>query len=99
VRRRHFQALITNVETAARQYDLPAHPSALIEENKWRAVRWVDSGKLIDFGKREEARPRPDPRNAGMVPGRCAGRAGQSQEWSTPTRFWSMASADRSWPL
>ena len=27
----------------------------LIEENKWRAVRWGLGGKLIDFGKREEA--------------------------------------------
>ncbi|MEQ1692436.1 MAG: carboxylate-amine ligase, partial [Gemmatimonas sp.] len=26
----------------------------LIEENKWRAVRWGLSGKLIDFGKRTE---------------------------------------------
>jgi len=26
----------------------------LIEENKWRAVRWGLSGKLIDFGKKEE---------------------------------------------
>ena len=26
----------------------------LIEENKWRAVRWGLGGKLIDFGKREE---------------------------------------------
>ena len=27
---------------------------ALIEENKWRAVRWGLDGKLIDFGKRVE---------------------------------------------
>lgn len=27
----------------------------LIEENKWRAVRWGLSGKLIDFGKKEES--------------------------------------------
>jgi carboxylate-amine ligase len=27
----------------------------LIEENKWRAVRWGLGGKLIDFGKRQEA--------------------------------------------
>ena len=26
----------------------------LIEENKWRAVRWGLSGKLIDFGKKQE---------------------------------------------
>ena len=28
--------------------------SELIEENKWRAVRWGLKGKLIDFGKRQE---------------------------------------------
>jgi carboxylate-amine ligase len=27
---------------------------SLIEENKWRAVRWGIDGKLIDFGKRKE---------------------------------------------
>jgi carboxylate-amine ligase len=30
------------------------YPRALIEENKWRAVRWGLDGKLIDFGKRVE---------------------------------------------
>jgi len=30
------------------------YPRALIEENKWRAVRWGLDGKLIDFGKRAE---------------------------------------------
>jgi carboxylate-amine ligase len=30
------------------------YPKALIEENKWRAVRWGIDGKLIDFGKRAE---------------------------------------------
>jgi carboxylate-amine ligase len=30
------------------------YPSALIEENKWRAVRFGIGGKLIDFGKEEE---------------------------------------------
>jgi carboxylate-amine ligase len=30
------------------------YPSALIEENKWRAVRYGLDGKLIDFGKQEE---------------------------------------------
>ena len=30
------------------------YPRALIEENKWRAVRWGIDGKLIDFGKRIE---------------------------------------------
>ncbi len=27
---------------------------ALIQENKWRAVRWGLDGKLIDFGKQTE---------------------------------------------
>jgi carboxylate-amine ligase len=30
------------------------YASDLIEENKWRAVRWGLGGKLIDFGKKEE---------------------------------------------
>ena len=28
--------------------------TALIEENKWRAVRWGLDGKLIDFGRQKE---------------------------------------------
>jgi carboxylate-amine ligase len=31
------------------------YPSDLIEENKWRAVRYGLDGKLIDFGKQAEA--------------------------------------------
>ena len=30
------------------------YPADLIEENKWRAVRWGLTGKLIDFGKKQE---------------------------------------------
>jgi carboxylate-amine ligase len=30
------------------------YPSDMIEENKWRAVRYGLGGKLIDFGKQEE---------------------------------------------
>ena len=30
------------------------YASDLIEENKWRAVRWGLGGKLIDFGKKQE---------------------------------------------
>src|SRR5436309_14234105 len=30
------------------------YPAALVEENKWRAVRYGLDGKLIDFGKQEE---------------------------------------------
>jgi glutamate---cysteine ligase / carboxylate-amine ligase len=35
------------------------YPSDLIEENKWRAVRYGLDGRLIDFGKGEE-RPARD---------------------------------------
>src|SRR2546425_3219944 len=35
------------------------YPSTLIEENKWRAVRYGIEGKLIDFG-RDEERPARD---------------------------------------
>jgi len=35
------------------------YPADLIEENKWRAVRWGLGGKLIDFGKRKEL-PAPE---------------------------------------
>lgn len=31
-----------------------SYPSALIEENKWRAVRYGLDGKLIDFGRQKE---------------------------------------------
>ena len=30
------------------------YPSAMIDENKWRATRYGLDGKLIDFGKQEE---------------------------------------------
>lgn len=35
------------------------YPADLIEENKWRAVRWGLGGNLIDFGKRKQM-PAPD---------------------------------------
>jgi carboxylate-amine ligase len=35
------------------------YPSALIEDNKWRAVRYGLEGKLIDFGQRREL-PAPE---------------------------------------
>ena len=41
------------VEAAPRQHDVPRLlRRELIEENKWRAVRYGLDGKLIDFGKR-----------------------------------------------
>ncbi len=30
------------------------YPATLIEENKWRAVRWGTEGSLIDFGRQKE---------------------------------------------
>ncbi|HEX5635014.1 MAG TPA: carboxylate-amine ligase, partial [Gemmatimonadales bacterium] len=30
------------------------YASALVEENKWRAIRYGLDGKLIDFGKQQE---------------------------------------------
>jgi carboxylate-amine ligase len=30
------------------------YPATLIEENKWRAVRYGIDGKLIDFGRQQE---------------------------------------------
>ncbi len=34
------------------------YPSDLIEENKWRAVRYGLEGKLVDLGKQEELQAR-----------------------------------------
>ena len=50
-----FQALIYKL-WKLRQDNMTfrVYPSTLIEENKWRAVRYGLDGKLIDFGKQEE---------------------------------------------
>ena len=50
-----FQALVAKVNKLLDQnltYRL--HHKMLIEENKWRAVRYGLDGKMIDFGKRKE---------------------------------------------
>ena len=50
-----FQALIFKIWKLRRDnmtFRLYSH--ALIEENKWRAVRYGLDGKLIDFGKQAE---------------------------------------------
>jgi carboxylate-amine ligase len=50
-----FQALIFKLWKLRRDnMTFRVYPSALTEENKWRAVRYGLDGKLIDFGKREE---------------------------------------------
>ena len=40
-----------DLEAAAGQYDVSRVSSDLIEENKWRAVRYGLDGRLVDFGK------------------------------------------------
>lgn len=50
-----FQALIYKLWKLRRDnLTFRVYPSALVEENKWRAVRYGLDGKLIDFGKQEE---------------------------------------------
>lgn len=50
-----FQALIFKLWKLRRDnMTFRVYPSALTEENKWRAVRYGLDGKLIDFGKQEE---------------------------------------------
>jgi carboxylate-amine ligase len=50
-----FQALIAKLWRLRRDnLTFRVYPAALIEENKWRAVRYGLEGKLIDFGRREE---------------------------------------------
>ncbi len=44
---KHYKMRVDNV--SFRHY-----PLAMVEENKWRAVRYGTSGKLIDFGRQEE---------------------------------------------
>ena len=50
-----FQAIIAKLWKLRRDnLSFRVYPSELIEENKWRAVRYGLDGKLIDFGKQEE---------------------------------------------
>jgi carboxylate-amine ligase len=50
-----FQALIYKLWKLRRDnMTFRLYPHALIEENKWRAVRYGLDGKLIDFGKQAE---------------------------------------------
>src|SRR5215207_7662254 len=50
-----FQALIARLWKLRRaNFTFRVYPTALIEENKWRAVRFGLDGKLIDFGKQQE---------------------------------------------
>ena len=50
-----FQALVAKVNKLLDQnLTFRLHHKMLIEENKWRAVRYGLDGKMIDFGKRTE---------------------------------------------
>jgi glutamate---cysteine ligase / carboxylate-amine ligase len=50
-----FQAIIAKLYKLYRQnMGFRLYRRALIQENKWRAVRWGIDGKLIDFGKQKE---------------------------------------------
>ena len=50
-----FQAIIAKLWKLRRDnLTFRVYPAALIEENKWRAVRYGLDGKLIDFGKQQE---------------------------------------------
>jgi glutamate---cysteine ligase / carboxylate-amine ligase len=51
-----FQALVAKVNKLLDQnLTFRLHHKMLIEENKWRAVRYGLDGKMIDFGKEKEA--------------------------------------------
>jgi len=50
-----FQALVFKMWKLRRQnMSFRIYPAVLLEENKWRAVRYGLDGKLIDFGKQVE---------------------------------------------
>ena len=50
-----FQAIVAKLWKLRRDnMTFRVYPHDLIEENKWRAVRYGLDGKLIDFGKQEE---------------------------------------------
>jgi carboxylate-amine ligase len=50
-----FQAIIAKLWKLRRDnMTFRVYPTSLIEENKWRAVRYGLDGKLIDFGKQQE---------------------------------------------
>src|SRR5919199_2375710 len=50
-----FQAIIAKLWKLRRDnMTFRIYPTLMIEENKWRAVRYGLDGKLIDFGKQEE---------------------------------------------
>ena len=76
-----FQAIVAKLWKLRRDnMTFRVYPTALIEENKWRAVRYGLDGKLIDLGKDQELPgPRAGPRADRVVRRRRAGRAGQPE--------------------
>jgi carboxylate-amine ligase len=50
-----FQAIVAKLDKLIeKNLGFRLYRRALIQENKWRAVRWGLEGKLIDFGKQKE---------------------------------------------
>src|SRR5467141_445459 len=50
-----FQAIVAKLDRLIeKNLGFRLYRRALIQENKWRAVRWGLEGKLIDFGKQKE---------------------------------------------
>jgi carboxylate-amine ligase len=50
-----FQAIVAKLDRLIeKNLGFRLYRRALIQENKWRAVRWGLDGKLIDFGKQKE---------------------------------------------
>ena len=91
-----FQAIIAKLWKLRRDnLTFRQYAPALIEENKWRAVRYGLDGKLIDFGQGSGAPgPGPDPRADGVVHRRRGRRAGhRGTKWSMRTRSWRRARA------
>ena len=70
------------------------YPSALIEENKWRAVRYGLDGKLIDFGKEQELPARELIRELiEWFVDDVLDELGSRRKSSTPSRSWKKARA------
>jgi carboxylate-amine ligase len=90
-----FQAIIAKLWKLRRDnITFRVYPTELIEENKWRAVRYGLDGKLLDLGKDKE------------VPARelihemidwflrdVLDELGTRKRWSTRIRFWKAAPA------
>ena len=76
-----FQAIIAKLWKLRRDnITFRVYNAELIEENKWRAVRWGLDGKLVDLGREQEQPARElDARADRVVHRRRARRAGEPQ--------------------